>query len=348
MIKSAESTAKKPYENTTFTPYIDKLRDVIEFTGKYKKDGSPKIKPRYSPYDIAVYGDLLRRTRNKAGNNPFPKIQTIADKLSYSYGTVQRALCKFENDLVIYRRHTGRASIYYFVPLKADGKPDENSGKYQTAKALLDRKRGKSDLAEKNISYNNKETKIPIRDFLSTPEKQHAARRAALLSKVPAGVKISLAIIRLWINVALKYFADDAETILERTFNSENPQAYFWKVYRSKTDTQPRQYQTRPPSGQAPPAKPQKSIAEQRENEVEANSERYHQNQAVKMDEHIEAYKKLTEERKMNVYLKLLHSYRHDPDVVREIETKGPNRLHEVEDIRLSYKIQVAMKRVRI
>lgn len=273
MINSAESTTKKPYENTTFTPYIDKLRDVIEFTGKYKKDGSPKIKPRYSPYDIAVYGDLLRRTRNKAGNNPFPKIQTIADKLSYSYGTVQRALCKFENDLVIYRRHTGRASIYYFVPLKADGKPDENSGEYQTAKALLDRKRGKSDLAEKNISYNKKETKSLNRDFLSPPEKQlKAQKRAELLSLVPRGYKISKAVIILWINVAIKYFFDESEMIIKNTLASQEPQAYFWKVYNKKTDTKPRQYQTKPPSGQAPPAKPQKSIANKEKINITVNS----------------------------------------------------------------------------
>lgn len=261
MTNSIEKTTKKPYENTTFTPYIDKLRDVIEFTGKYKKDGSPKIKPRYSPYDIAVYGEILRKTRNKVGNHPRPKIQTIADKLGFSYGTVQRALCKFENDLMIYRRHTGRSSIYYFVPLKADGKPDENSGEYQTAKALLDRKRGKSDLAEKNISNNKKETKNLVKVFMSPSEKQRAAKRAALLSLVPKGYKISRAAIMLWINVALKYFFDDSENVIRNTLASQEPQVYFWKVYNKKTDTQPRQYQSRPPSGQASPAKPQKEQA---------------------------------------------------------------------------------------
>lgn len=248
-----------PYKKTTFTPYADKLNNVVVITEKYKKDGSPKIKRRYSPYDVAVYGDLMRRTRGRKNASVFPKIQTIADKLDFSYGTVQRALCKFENDLVIYRKHTGRASEYFFVPLKSDGTPDENSGDYHFAKAILDRKKGKSDLAEKNISYNDKETKKSERLFLSLSEEQRATKKAELISLVPKGLKISMATIYLWINVALKYFSDDAEGVFYRAFNDKNPAAYFWKVYKSKiSDTKKRQSQTKKTSDKTPPPNPQK------------------------------------------------------------------------------------------
>ncbi|PNX45880.1 MAG: hypothetical protein BV456_13050 [Thermoplasmata archaeon M8B2D] len=223
-----------PYESTTFIPYTDKLSNVVEFTGTYRKDGSPKIRHRYSPSDIKVYGSLMRRTRGQKNSRVHPKIQTIADDCNCSYGTVQRSLSKLENDLVIFIRRTGRASHYFFVPLQADGTPDENSGEYQTAKALLARKKSHSDLANCELSYNSKEIKNPIGVFLSQPEKQLAARRAALLSMVPKGLRLSLAILKLWINVALKYFADDAELVLKRTFESEKPSAYFWKVYQEK------------------------------------------------------------------------------------------------------------------
>lgn len=262
---SATSTNKiNPYKNTNFTPLSDKLSNAIEITKKYKKDGSPKIKKRYSPLTVQVYGDLMRRTRGRRNSRIFPKIATIAESCNCSYGTVQRALCKLENDLIIFRRYTGRSSFYYFVPLKDDGSPDENSGEYQTAKALLAQKKGESDLAKSDISYNKNETKIPIGDFLSPAEKQRSAKKAALLSTVPKGLKISLAVLKLWINIALKYFADDAEFVFEKTFQSENPQAYFWKVYNQKvkkTDIQKRQSLKKPPSEKNPPPNPQKSLA---------------------------------------------------------------------------------------
>lgn len=251
-----------PLENVTFTPCPDKLLNIVEVTNKYKKDGSPKIKRRYSPLTVKVYGDLIRRTRGRRNSRVFPKIETIAEKLNCSYGSVQRALCKLENDLIIFRRYTGRSSFYYFVPLKANGSPDENSGEYQTAKALLAQKKGESDLAKRQLTNNSNETKIPTRDFLSPAEKQRAAKRAALLSTVPKGLKISLAVLNLWINVALKYFADDAEKVFELTFQGDNPRAYFWKVYKNKIlDIKKRQSLTKPPSIQNPPSNPQKSLA---------------------------------------------------------------------------------------
>lgn len=247
-----------PYESTTFIPYADKLSNVVEFTGTYRKDGSPKIRHRYSPSDIKVYGSLMRRTRGQKNSRVHPKIQTIADDCNCSYGTVQRSLSKLENDLVIFIHRTGRASHYFFVPLQADGTPDENSGEYQTAKALLARKKSHSDLANCELSYNSKEIKNPIGVFLSQPEKQLAARRAALLSMVPKGLRLSLAILKLWINVALKYFADDAELVLKRTFESEKPSAYFWKVYQEKIKNPDIK---KPQSIQNPPSNPQKSLA---------------------------------------------------------------------------------------
>lgn len=200
----------------------------------------------------------MRRTRGQKNSRVHPKIQTIADDCNCSYGTVQRSLSKLENDLVISIRRTGRASHYFFVPLKADGTPDENSGEYQTAKALLARKKSHSDLANCELSYNSKEIKNPIGVFLSQPEKQLAARRAALLSMVPKGLRLSLAILKLWINVALKYFADDAELVLKRTFESEKPSAYFWKVYQEKIKNPDIK---KPQSPAITPAKPQKNMA---------------------------------------------------------------------------------------
>lgn len=251
-----------PLESITFTPCPDKLTNVVEVTNKYKKDGSPKIKRRYSPLTVKVYGDLIRRTRGRRNSRVFPKIETIAEKLNCSYGSVQRALCKLENDLIIFRRYTGRSSFYYFVPLKDDGTPDENSGEYQTAKALLAQKKGESDLAKSDISYNKNETKIPIGDFLSPIEAQRAAKRAALRSSIPAGLKISYAAIILWINVAVKYFFDDAESILEKTYKADNPKRFFWKVYKNKVlDIKKRQSLTKPPSIKNPPPNPQKNIA---------------------------------------------------------------------------------------
>lgn len=204
----------------------------------------------------------MRATRGRKNSRINYKIKTIAEKLNCSYGSVQRALCKLENDLIIYIKRTGRSSLYYFVPLNDDGTPDENSGEYQTAKALLAQKKGNSDLAKKQLTNNSNETKIPTRDFLSPAEKQRAAKRAALLSMVPKGLKISLAVLNLWINVALKYFADDAEKVFELTFQGDNPRAYFWKVYKTKIlDIKKRQSQKKPSSIQNPPPNPQKSLA---------------------------------------------------------------------------------------
>jgi len=70
--------------------------------------------------------------------------------------------------------------------------------------------------------------------------------------------------------VALKYFADDAELVLKRTFESEKPSAYFWKVYQEKIKNPDIK---KPQSPTPAPVKFHKNNTNKRDNIAELNFE---------------------------------------------------------------------------
>lgn len=183
MTEYPEINVYNPIKNSTFTPSIDKLSNRKKING-FLKDGSPKILNHYSKTDIMVYGALTRSIRDES--NLFPKIGTIARQAACHYGSAQRSLAKFEKDLVLFSKETGRAKKYYFVPLNDDGTPDENSGEYQFAKSLQSSKKldqikqiARSDLAKSYISYKEQDSiqldsvRKQLEPPAETPPKKH-------------------------------------------------------------------------------------------------------------------------------------------------------------------------------
>lgn len=105
--------------------------------------------------------------------------------------------------------------------------------------------------------------------FSSVAGKKSSAARKIFSAAVPTHLRDKET--PKMINCLVKAFEYDyfkAYDFMTSAFVNESiddPIGYIWgaikKINEKRSDTQSRQYQTRPPSGQAPPAKPQKSIA---------------------------------------------------------------------------------------
>lgn len=142
-----------PIKNEEWTPIPDKLAHRIET--QYSLIHSRKLKTvyRYSAKEVAVYGMITRYLGKSRKQIPYPKISQIAARTPCSYNTARNAIAKFEEDLVIYTSRNAYGKQYYFVPIKSDGFPNETSGEYQFAKAILEQnERKKEERKNKKIS----------------------------------------------------------------------------------------------------------------------------------------------------------------------------------------------------
>lgn len=243
--------------------------------------------------------------------------------------------------------------MYYFVPLDEDGHPNENSGEYIVAKALLDRKNAKSDLAKNEITYNNKETKNPVRVFLSVDGKQSSSNlKAELLSIVPQDCKIPFQKIIRWINTAIKHFPDEAVQTIKDTLKAETPAKYFWKIYNLKTkksDTEKPESLKKETSNENPPPNPQKEPAEKDELD-KAWDEQYQTDKYLKtakeetikdyMGGFVEKFKELDHDKQQLIFNKILHKAKSDK-ARNEIIEKGIDRIGEITGIK--FKLKIAM-----